>query len=269
MSDDEKMTEDENTNNDKTCANLGPLLNMRWLSNVLISSKTCSGKSHMLLSLLYHAAKKGLLNKTKTQIVVFSGSADTCDDFKSILPKAYIRRGFCEQTCLKVLALHKKKVELRKKQAERSGVPVLQDHLIVILDDCIGIGNSNVRESKALSLLATSGRHMYTSTYVSSQSAVHCLSPLWRLNASCILWCNLSQNHLKYIWQCTTGKSWKDFLEFTNSLGQWEFAYYDNSHKNSGFHKVKAEQFPKGKFFLMDKSMEKKKGKVKKKKDTQ
>ena len=137
MSDDEKKTEDENTNNDKTCANLGPLLNMRWLSNVLISSKTCSGKSHMLLSLLYHAAKKGLLNKTKTQIVVFSGSADTCDDFKSILPKAYIRRGFCEQTCLKVLALHKKKVELRKKQAERSGVPVLQDHLIVILDDCI------------------------------------------------------------------------------------------------------------------------------------
>ena len=257
---DHEASDDGGTSVEST-GNLAPLLKMDIKKQIILCSKTMSGKSHLFCSLLYHLAKKGAFNQCPTQIVVFCGSSETCDDYNSILPKHCVRRGFDEQTCLKIIKLHKQQILLKRKQSIRSSTPTKMKHLILILEDCIGCSCS-LTTSPALRYLATSGRHIYCSLWISSQSSVDALSPTLRLNASTILWSNLSQDHLKYIWSCTQGMTWKEFLAFSK-MKRFEFGMYDNSLEQTGFHKVSALPFPKGKFHIKSKDPPKQKTKDK------
>ena len=269
------MSDDENTNKNEdqmvepkqnTKGTLEPLLNMRYPASICLVSKSFSGKSWLLNSLLYHLAKKGRLHDAPTQIIVFAGSSDVDTEYTSFLPRENVRRGWNEQTAARILALHKKKIDLLRRQSERAKAPVKCPHVIFLLEDIIGVNNVNTSTSKVLQFLFTQGRHYYVSTLVSSQSATVALNPTIRLNASAIVWSVLSQDHLKHIWRATTGMTWPQFLAFSSNLKQYEFGFFDNIG-NTGIHIVKAADFPQGKWFLKNKEKNKNDKRKKKNKE--
>ena len=67
---DHEASDDGDTSVEST-GNLAPLLKMDIKKQLIMCSKTMSGKSHLFCSLLYHLAKKGAFNQCPTQIVVF------------------------------------------------------------------------------------------------------------------------------------------------------------------------------------------------------
>ena len=262
MSDDDA----EITEQKQIKGSLEPLLNMRLPASICLISKSFSGKSTLLNSLLYHLAKKGRLHDAPTQIIVFAGSSDVDTEYTSILPRENVRRGWNEQIASRILALHKKKIDLLRRQSERARAPVKVSHIIFVLEDIIGCSNVNTSTSKVLQFLFTQGRHYYVSVIVSSQSATVALSPTIRLNASAIVWSVLSQDHLKHIWRATTGMTWQEFLAFSSKLKQYEFGFYDNIG-NTGIHTVKAADFPQGKWYLKNKEKNKNDKRKKKNKE--
>ena len=250
--DDDQMVEQKQ----KTKGNLEPLLNMRLPMSCIVVSSSFSGKSWLINSFLYHLAKRGRMHDTSTSIVVFCGSADVNDDYTSFLPKENVRRGWSETTASRILALHKKKIDLLRRQSERAKAPTRLPHLVFVLEDIIGIGDVNTSTSKVLRFLFTSGRHYMVSVIVSSQSATVALNPTLRLNASCILWSKLSQDHLRYVWQATQGMKWNIFMTFSRKLERYQFGMYDSSG-NTGFHVLEAQEFPRGKWYLKQKEKDK------------
>ena len=258
MSDDENINEndDKMVEPKQTKGNLEPLLNMRLPMSCIVTSSSFSGKSFKICSFLYHLAKRGRMHDTSTSIVVFCGSADVNDDYTSFLPKENVRRGWSETTASRILALHKKKIDLLRRQSERAKAPVRLPHLVFVLEDIIGIGDVNTSTSRVLRFLFTSGRHYMVSVIVSSQSATVALNPTLRLNASCILWSKLSQDHLRYVWQATQGMKWNEFMIFSRKLERYQFGMYDSSG-NTGFHVLEAQEFPRGKWYLKQKEKNK------------
>ena len=242
-----------------TSSTMQPLLDMRLPTQLLVCSARCTGKTNIIASLAYHLAKTRF-TKVPTSIIVFAGTKDLGQDY-NWLPKERVRQGFNEKQCMTILRYQMKQCELKRRQAVRANVPVNQNHLLLILDDCYGVGGVNIMTSPCLKMLSTMGRHYYTSVIMSIQSSA--IGNTLRQNTQGILFSKLSQSHLKHVWEATRGMEWKEFLKFTSQLNPYEFGYFDNSSAEDAaedrFHVVKADSFPRGKFFIRNKEKETKK----------
>ena len=234
-----------------------PLLDMRLPTQLLVCSARCTGKTNIIASLAYHLAKTRF-TKVPTSIIVFAGTKDLGQDY-NWLPKERVRQGFNEKQCMTILRYQMKQCELKRRQAMRANVAVNQNHLLLILDDVYGVGGVNIMTSPCLKMLSTMGRHYYTSVIMSIQSSA--IGNTLRQNTQGILFSKLSQSHLKHVWEATRGMEWKEFLKFTSQLNPYEFGYFDNASAEDAaadrFHVVKADSFPRGRFFIRNKEKEK------------
>ena len=220
-----------------------PLLNTKLPAQFLVCSWRNSGKSTLVVSLLYQWLKRGRFDGHS--IIVFSATAAHNSEY-SWLPEQNVRHGWDEELCRKIIQWQKRRLALRKKQATRAGISVKLPALCFVLDDIVGTKSLDIAHSPVIRWLYCSGRHIKASTILCSQLGRVICNPTIRSQSDYVLTSSLASDQLDSVWRITSGLSWKEFLAKVHALDDYKFILYDSViAKGNRWHEMKAPLAPK------------------------
>jgi hypothetical protein len=237
----------------------------------LVYSRRGTGKTWLLQNLCKRLLESGRMEKSN--IVLMSSTASTSGDW-SFLPDSNKRFAYDEKVLKKLLVWQRRRIELLKKRADRSGTKVVLPSLLLILDDILNAGTGNKKTgtkhhafSETLAWIACQGRHFKITCIFAVQSPAVVQSTVIRGNADLMLIGQLSVEQQTAAFKIVTGKTFREFKQMVNGTDRYTFNLYNTRrHGDERWTEIKADDGFDPKFRMTFKNHQSKGKKGKKKK---
>lgn len=197
-------------------------------STYVVCSKRNSGKSVLVIDLIYHLTQKHKYNS----IVLFSKTANfSIKNDWSFIQNKYIFEGVDDNIIQEIMDHQKSRIKQKNNE---------NTHIMLVFDDL-----ALHKKSKMLEELFTLGRHMHITTIVSVQYCKNLISPTIRGNIDYLFFSVISNDSIDPIYRSIyTKMNLKDFYQFLHTHNKnFQFVFYNNKHKSDQdkFFTVKAQ----------------------------